>query len=961
MHHDRRDYSSHRSHHHHHRRGGGGRRGGRWRGGGGGGPRRSGNRFQAEQQKDPQQEMISNLQSMLTGFQFHDTDRVKNAQMLASVVCGSNAEQFLGCNTDSNKDVLTKFSPMVVQLVHCVSVWPTETALYAALTLLLHETSASVLLSNTNEQQQQQQPFAQRCLSYALLLLGRDLDAALLHSDAAALIRCRCLLAYLILTAQQGMVPLHQDTTDNVDSMDAFLVPAAIQQSPLPSISALLQALVVAAQQAETRRLLSVAYSLCGLLLDVVPYWPSASEQQQQHSEWIEQQIVAPVQDIMARSYQSPYEPGLGRSAILLQSPVLEDGGEEDDEDDPEDEEDADAPAPACDSLQDALRAIQDHLGATPTKLATFTDTPWKDMTGPPKNDSSEMDVNPDEADADQQQPLVYASRTDPAVEIHIFPVCQSITALLTNNTSNVVLPSQQQHPSLGIMGRFPVFGPPGADDDEEDEDDGETAMDTAATTVSPRLKSYQDNYTNTDRYFCGALIRDILFTQHPSVSATGIEHGSMKQAAERIWNVRHLHPSDGMEYCILETLLTVLLVVQADDHAVYVSRVILELTKLAPKFYTAAILTAVSTIYEDYMPSLTPRSRSALASWLAFHLTHTDYQWPSAYWKHWEETTTASGSSRTLFCQQLVADLSDAVTNPKESLAEDCFPADSKFVQQLKGSSEGKMEEETEFMTDLRSRLGKSKEDDPDALLQHLQSSEHEDKLQALLTAMLYARDERADILGAFADHLGYARPVLLGLVADDVATGETRILRLVEQIVDDARPLVSGILQVLVCSSTVSVQGVFSWIFDAARHSPMPRWWETALLALRLGLETTVKMGTAGDDLAAEALNFYDPLLSGALRGISALISSHTQQAQGKRIPIEQIELIEGFKYLVCGAETMFLGLASSSPTPESTAVTLQDSWNESTVSGPRLASLLDAGGLPAIDMLRGILERL
>ena len=68
-----------------------------------------------------------------------------------------------------------------------------------------------------------------------------------------------------------------------------------------------------------------------------------------------------------------------------------------------------------------------------------------------------------------------------------------------------------------------------------------------------------------------------------------------------------------------------------------YLSRVLLELIKVEPSAMTAATVHGVATLVEDYMPALVPTARYNLCQWFAFHLIHSNYQWPAEYWNHWQ------------------------------------------------------------------------------------------------------------------------------------------------------------------------------------------------------------------------------------------------------------------------------------------------------------------------------------
>merc|ERR1711957_701112 len=87
-----------------------------------------------------------------------------------------------------------------------------------------------------------------------------------------------------------------------------------------------------------------------------------------------------------------------------------------------------------------------------------------------------------------------------------------------------------------------------------------------------------------------------------------------------------------------------------------YLSRVLLELTRLRPLLISPALAVAMTNVFGDYMPALVPIARDNISRWFAFHLTNTDYQWPSAYWQMLEPyATSTKPSSRGEFARRAI------------------------------------------------------------------------------------------------------------------------------------------------------------------------------------------------------------------------------------------------------------------------------------------------------------------
>jgi hypothetical protein len=162
---------------------------------------------------------------------------------------------------------------------------------------------------------------------------------------------------------------------------------------------------------------------------------------------------------------------------------------------------------------------------------------------------------------------------------------------------------------------------------------------------------------------------------------------------------------------------------------------------------------------------------------------------------------------------------------------------------------------------------------------------------------------------------------------------------------------------------------------------------------MMLRLGIQSTLSSDTAaasssqamendsdlmhnGVDKAAvlAVLNFLDPLLSYAVCRVGALLSADdtskstsnpiTGNSSNSKLTASQVELVEGCKTVAAQAEQLFLTLLSQqscNTEPVVSVSALQQSWSESALAGPQLASLLDVGGTPATVLLRKSLERM
>lgn len=772
-HRDRRDYSSNNNYY-----GGGGGGSGRGRGGRGGGFRGrgrgggrnnynggggrggggfsspyntnrrppQGNRFAANDQtlRDPKEQVLQSLTTMVHAVgavpgSANTTTRVQqqaeNTQSLTSVLVGSNASMFFE-NDASATQLQQVVGPLASSLVHAASLWPVQGPCYAALTLCISEHA------NQIDSMQQQQNFASRVVQYAVPYLARDLDSLLLVSSSSSssseadlprtMVRVRLTLQYLMHLAQVNIL---QTTTTNDNNDEEPVVVAANNSNPV-SLAGLLQALVQAALQACDRyQNVSVASVLIMMVFNAVPFLVA------NHTfsvEWIQENLMEPLERIVQQVYQSDFQPGLGRTAILMKGEQMEDvlpnqGEEQDDEEDDDDDDDDQASSPVCDSLQDLLRSVQHLLqqgddASAKNRFTVFSDAPWSHLQAPAAATSEATSAATATAD-----PLVF---TQEPAKISIFPHCKSLTMLLGGDAPTDTELAKINLDGL-VFGRLPIFGPPpdvNQDDDDDDMDD--------SSPSNERLDAYKKEFGLVDRYFLAQAVRDVVLIHESFITDAGVEQGSAKAVAELVWSLSSALSGDndakGIEYSILETLLS--LVVQASPvspfRLLYLCRIILEVTRLAPAVVSPAIALAVGNLFQDYMPALVPSARYSLSQWFAFHLINTDYQWPAAYWKHWEPFVMFGWrNSRGAFVKGALAIMAENLGNP-ELLITDCLPKDSALVDHILASRDPE-DPDTHLLeslvNDIKTRIWENSED-PGLLLSYLSSDEVAESAAATL-----------------------------------------------------------------------------------------------------------------------------------------------------------------------------------------------------------------------------------
>ena len=860
-------------------RGGGGRsyRGGRGRGRGGGGRHRHhhqpynnnrrgrggggrGNRFRGNQQPyvDPQMQMLKQVYSIVSRIgELKNVDQGRATAELRAVeaTTAGNINEIVGLLCEPEKqDFLLKYQlpvegiaskpeEAVGRLVHlvigCVGGLPLQTPCYAALTLAIHEEVKGGTWAG----------FADRCLQYTMYQIAKDLDTMFIEGLDLSQGTCRLklMVRYLAILGRMDVVKGYDsEKADDINSLTVVSL-----------LCLLVQAATNAAQQHGN---MTAAVVLATVVLSSIPYIVEYTP-----PEVIEEKLIQPVEALLA-DYKSTFTPGVGSTAVLLKDEQLEDADDDEEEDDDDDDDDDEASGQVCDSLQDLIRATQQlRKQSENPRFVLPKDAPWKGLLTRPQPTL--------EGEAGEPQPLLY---TDGAKYLSFSSPCKVLSLLIQNETGIVL----QCFDLEGVVfGRLPIFGSPS---DPDDDDDDEEDMDDESAK-NEKLQAFVKGFSLLDRYFVADALRDCFISQEGAVSPTGLLRGSAKHVAEELLSVCYIFsgetPEAGLEYAILETVFG--LIAQSSERGslrhIFLSRVLLELTRLQPSKLSPALVVGMTNIFNDYLPALAPSARENLSRWFSFHLVNTDYQWPPALWKVWEPFAVASKqSSRGDFVIRSLNLMAENLTNP-ESLLKDCLAGVESLDQFLLGSSPV-----TPFVSDegtpltmlqneVQKRLWENTED-PSLLQQYLTGDEVSASIQVdynsgdvnqiwwrtgvairvLLDPVRQEHNrvklslERAknpqedlmeddialskDVFSTFTDAIARYRQVLAGAIAKDAATvakhvggtiseadliqlGEAYLAQQVESIASFSRSTLEGALDCLVRNKCVSALGVIRW----------------------------------------------------------------------------------------------------------------------------------------------------
>ena len=884
-----------------------------------------------------QQQNVQSLTSVLAKkpqvflqFQTEAVCRMQQQQQMREEMSQQTALSSPGSSAQSSStpppqpmDAAVLAGPLATSVVNCVTALsPLSVSVYAALTASLDRATSTI---------PEYAGFAQRTVSLSCQQWCQDLDTLLLvpntnnkvtggnasstnhhhhhgnnsnnnnsndvvpptryqyiqHQQAAAR-RLTAVARFWCALAQQGVLEVRPDN-EVTDAAEEDPVPTAVQEMPV-TLAGWIRALVTAAALAQQADYTEAAETLVRLVTQWLPLLPLPKE-------WCLENVWQPLQEVMSNLPNQPsaYLPGKGARALLLQTEqgdvAMGDSDDEDAyEDDDEEEED---PNRVCDSWQEVRQVVTARMLQV-TKDDDSTKAALALWATPPKPEAPST-----------QKPL----------RLELYPTCQSLTLLLGGHLhSSSPDPGQPRlsNASAGsplddsnVVGRLPIFGSAPTGDSNEG-DDGEEEEDEEGP-VNPRLLSYRQNYLALDRVYLAEAIRDVLASHQVLVTETGVEKGSLKSVAEQIWSLRHVHPSEGMEYCMVEVLLSLICQVPPNGfllgHSmVSLSRVLVELTKLEPALFATVLVQAVHTLVDDYMPTLTPIARRNLSQWFALYLIATQYQWPVQYWQHWKPFILDSDSSRGAFCKRAMELVLENTTQPVELVSQ--YPHLGRYIL----SRPSYVSDEAEAaLRSLQSEVYEriySVREDPILLLQYLCSDEVSESTQPNLSPevapwwrtkvtvralvgpfrkyyeKLYKSvdealeqgdscggndgmnddiaDDADDVLATMLETLSRYENLVLGVLSKDKVVygddqqGEIAILSAVYEYASFSPALVESLFRTLYDMDAVSSSGIARWSIEVApsvRWRGIIEWREWASIALRLGMKSAFPVTTEYD----------------------------------------------------------------------------------------------------------------
>jgi hypothetical protein len=926
--------------------------------------------------------------------------QAKNIDLLTGVICGSNAALFLQHDDEAKESAEQKFGPLAVGILHAICVWPLQTPVYAALSLGLEERCP-----------ENDRGVFNRIMEYSGLRFGRDIDDLLLLRDdnhqqkldqPRTIVRCRLLLRWYCLLARIGAVAANPTDEGSICGLVETIVQA-----------------IVAANNATSSLLLA------SLVLSVLPYMTFVS------AEWIQSHLLDPLEPVMT-GYFSEYAPGIGRKAILLQGEQLEDiDVDQEEEEDDEDDEEA-AGQQVCDTLQDLWRTckqlIRERDEQKDYRFALFTDAPWEQLS---VNNNSEQGI-------DGEQNVVIWKYTGGPHKLGVTSACASLSYLVGGQVDHPKL-SKNIDLTGALYGRLPIFGAP--PDLEQDNDEGdEEGMDEEGESQpsNDRLDAYQKHFGLTDRFFLGEAIRDLLICHESSVSMTGVERGNIKNSAEQVWSIAHMvktpsslngdesSSSKGIEYLVLETILSLIAQCSSTsvyDH-IYLSRVILELTRMEPTIMSPAIAVAVSNLFQDYLPALTPVARYNLSRWLAFHLINTDYQWPASFWKHWEPFVLHGWSnSRGAFVKNVLEIMVENLSNP-ELIVSQCLPEQSILSDYL--LAEPPVMRNTALFDSLQADVTKRMKikEDPSTLLSYLIGDELSESMNSLhgdievsedkiwwrtgviLRAIFSCAQEeyeryKSDIESARAvkdstdmneNNAGFKEDTLSSILtlidqykttisgvkdkdADglvdgvDLSSGDTYMLEQLNLMAFYSRTMMAACVQAFLQHKLVSVEGLLKWLlgdFGAGDATPkvILRWWEISSNAIQQEMTRIVSLVSSTDTIENGQSSERTKAVLEFLDPLLSYIVGRVGSILSTNFRASKGNRLTPLHVdLVEGFKYIVVEAQGQyiSLLRDDSSSKIHDLWAESAVAGSKLASLLDIGGNPAADLLRRSLEHM
>lgn len=683
-----------------------------WRGGGGGGGRHHNNRGHHRQPQEPKNRTTINTNNTSTN---NNTLENQFRCMITKMTLSSNG---ISASVKQNiKDLSNLISAqqdtffntpdinIYEYIIDCVCNLPNYQDAYATFTISLQKychnvnnTKQSSDDDNDNDnddsamvdEDKKEVNVIEKCVHAACQRLMNDL--LILQSGnqkdyTRSFIRCKYLLRYLSYLSHAGVLLTTSSSTDTDTDTNMNDENQNNKMSLLEFIKYLSTKAISYKEKGQMQQ--SIILSL--LIMETMPYLLFIAQ-----NEIVS--LLETLETNIINEYKSGHKPTNGIYSILLSSEINDDDEDSDEEDDDE---------PCSDTLQDLLRNLKSMIESKESNddyheflPISSSDVFWKDVFN---NNTHEVDNDDEQQQQQDSQPFSF----------------NAIPLVLDTSSTNIDAGKETRpcpNPFNGIIyGRFPIFSPT-VDDDEDEEEE-------IKVEKQKDENPYVEHYTTLDKYFLHSSVRDICICYKPQITNSGSTTGDISDVMEQIQSLKEcftLTRQHGIDYGIIECLFGLLLQSSSSEselNFIYVSRILLQYVKSSPMTIPQIVVSAISTILEDLLPSMTPCASHTLSSWLGFHLVNTDFQWPDVLWGYWMQQYVVNDTTtiHNIFVRNVIHVMIrysdyEIVKGQFKDIPDDFTPKDNNATANISMDDDEEKEKDTE--KELHNKMITLKED---------------------------------------------------------------------------------------------------------------------------------------------------------------------------------------------------------------------------------------------------------
>jgi hypothetical protein len=270
------------------------------------------------------------------------------------------------------------------------------------------------------------------------------------------------------------------------------------------------------------------------------------------------------------------------------------------------------------------------------------------------------------------------------------------------------------------------------------------------------------------------------------------------------------------------------------------------------------------------------------------------------------------------------------------------------------------------------------------------VESDMDEEKADDILTEV-----DHEDVLTLIKDGISRYKAVIFGVISKDAYalddSSETLVgaeLFILEQLKVNtiySRSTLEGCLHSLLLHKCVQMENVLKWLLDDVNSIAdeknicvFLRWWEIATSSMKfyiyeiimrksqtnesMSIEDGIDSTFATAERAKKIIEFLEPLLSYSIHRVCQLLTLITSQdAKSTKLTPNQVDLVEGVKYLIVDSHSIFLSCLQDKNTSRSTLKVL---LAESPIAAAKLLATISNDSKvdsPAVDILRRSIQRL